>query len=477
MLNLSLKDKKGFTLFTALVGFIIIGITVLVLQHLDNSESNYNQIFITIQAQTEINTLKDILRLDSYSYVSLLLVERISNYFDGEKFVLSQKTWGEQTNTFEKEYFLGTNNQTPVTNFLVNAYATQIEKFSGDYKIKYKFLIYDPTQLLLPGSEIDLFQPDFKPNTNLGKTSQVLSNSVQAYASLPNSGELKLLDVVGCADFGDEIYAEKCKNGTFYIPIDLSKLSDPKDYENILRILIYRYFDKASLDDAILPKNKIKLYVPIRLFGAMSKFMETVAAFNDEVYDGVGLKDLYYGSCDPVDCWSGSADLEMSCLYPGGLDEKACTINTSVPDLSFVNILPPNFVTLDLQNVTQQFCDNYLKEAFDNAAIETPGLEFGDCKVTLNMGDVEFFKIANYNTGQQLFISPCNYLDSVEIQFSITDLDPLFMFDKPINYIFDIVLDNRGYIATLGLPKDVTCSYTQQSGLTLTLDNQIINDK
>ncbi|MDD4983669.1 MAG: hypothetical protein PHH82_02385 [Candidatus ainarchaeum sp.] len=472
MLNFDLQGKKGFTLFTALVGFIVIGITVLVLQHLDNSESNYNQIFITMQAQTEINTLKDILRLDSYSYVSLLLVERIAAYFNGQTFVLSQKPWGDQTNTFEKEYFLGTSTSTPVTNFLVNAYATQMENFSGDYKTKYKFLIYDPTQLQIPNSGIDLFGPNFKPNTALGKTSQVLSNSVKNYAAQQTT-QLKLLDVVGCDDFGTELYAGECENGTFYIPLDLSKLNDPQEYENILRILIYRYLDKASLDDAILPKNKIKLYVPIRLFGAMSKFMETIDSFNTNAYEQAGLKDLSFGSCEPS-CWPSSIDVKMAC-YQTGLDEQTCTEDTTVDGLDFVNALPPHFVQLDLENTTKLFCDDYLKKEFEDFAIETPGLEFGDCEVKLNMGDTEFYKAANYNTGQPLFTAPCNYLDSVEIQFSIVDINPLFMFDTPITYVFDIVLDNRGYTSTLGLPKSVTCSYTQSSGVMLTLDSEQVD--
>jgi len=118
---------------------------------------------------------------------------------------------------------------------------------------------------------------------------------------------------------------------------------------------------------------------------------------------------------------------------------------------------------------------DYLKGEFEDFAIETQGLEFGNCEVELNMGGAEFDQTANLISGSYLFTSPCNYLDTVEIKFSITDTNPLFRFDTPITYVFSVILDNRPYVKTLDLPTGITCIYKPGSESELIYDSREIS--
>jgi len=468
MLSLNLQGKKGFTLFTALVGFIVIGICVLVLQHLSNSEANYNQIFITIQSQTEINTLKDILRLDSYSYVGLVLVKQISDYFNDREYTLNiQKTWSDQAQTFEKEKFIG-GASSPIVNFFSNAYATQMQNFTGDYKLSYKFFIYDP--ILIKNSNTDLFNPDLVPNTPLAETTKVLFYSLDAYVnSHPQNKNLKLLEIVNCDEVGETAFAGFCENGTFYIPIDLSMLGlNFGDYENILRIMIYRYIDKASLDDAILPKNKIKLYVPLRVFGAMSSYLETVKQFEAGLYDKWKFADLYMGNCKQ-DCFDGYTAMKYMAQSS---DHKDKDLVRPILDnlFKFYDYQNPQPHKLFEEKIKEAVCEN-LEQEFTSVAKENNldlNFDIDSCKFELKFGDTEFNKsiaINNDKTGSV----PCNYLDSVRITFKIIDSDALFTFGKPIAYLFSVELDNREYIKTKNLPADFACNYVPESSEVLVL--------
>jgi competence protein ComGF len=73
------KNAKGFTLFTALVGFIVIAIGLLVIQHMNNSEANYNQIIIGMQSQSEMEAIKDFLRLEAFNVFNILLRAKYIN--------------------------------------------------------------------------------------------------------------------------------------------------------------------------------------------------------------------------------------------------------------------------------------------------------------------------------------------------------------------------------------------------------------
>jgi len=447
MLNFNLRGKRGFTLFTALVGFIVIGITVLVMQHLDNSEANYSKIFTTVQSQTELNTLKDILRLDSYSFVSLVLVKKMAEYFDATDstdnlYILDiNKSWSDQTQTFEKVKFIGTNESSPVANFFTNVYITQMEHFSGDYKIAYRFFIYDPTQMV--GSNVvDLYNLDTIPNLQSSTTTDTVHKAIQN----STEGGARLLELVDCDKSGSGVTPNSCKNGSFYIPIDLSNLSDVGEYEKILRIMIYRYIDQASVDDAILPRNKTTIYVPLRIFGAISSFLETIKDFEAKEFINSKFRDLYVGDCKS-ECWTNSNDIKC---YTGQLGETDCDIDVSLPGINTkftFNKSNSNPTSLSRENIKSAM-QTVLEDKFNNIAYHKGLTDVSfvddDFEFTLNFGEAEFYKTISA-TDFSLVEFPCNYLDNIVISFKIKDESSIFTFGNAIEYNFSVELDNREY--------------------------------
>jgi len=73
---------KAFTLFTALVSFVIIGIGVIVIQHISNSEQNYTTIINSLARQQEMDSAKDLIRIDSLVVFNLLYRAKVYSYFN-----------------------------------------------------------------------------------------------------------------------------------------------------------------------------------------------------------------------------------------------------------------------------------------------------------------------------------------------------------------------------------------------------------
>ena len=73
---------KAFTLFTAMVSFIIIGIGVVVVQHISNSEQNYSQIISSLYRQQEMDAVKDLVRSDVLLTFNVLFRARIFQYYN-----------------------------------------------------------------------------------------------------------------------------------------------------------------------------------------------------------------------------------------------------------------------------------------------------------------------------------------------------------------------------------------------------------
>ena len=151
------ESIKAFTLFTALVSFIIIGIGVVVMQHVSNSEQNYAQVITALQNQQEMDAAKDLIRIDSLQVFSLLYRAKFYEYFsnDGNDLLNSDtlkvyhpvddigastefiQDWDTFQKAYSNELFFGKNNDgTPGNKFAVyiaNKMLGLLYDYSGNF--------------------------------------------------------------------------------------------------------------------------------------------------------------------------------------------------------------------------------------------------------------------------------------------------------------------------------------------------------
>ncbi len=98
----------------------------------------------------------------------------------------------------------------------------------------------------------------------------------------------KFLEVVGCEG------RENCDVGTFYFNIPLDKISD-EYYEALPRIIVKDLISGEELKIAILPKTKLKVYIPLRFFRALSEATYQAEAMDNAHND---VEELRLGFCD-----------------------------------------------------------------------------------------------------------------------------------------------------------------------------------
>jgi hypothetical protein len=296
----SYMSKKGFTLFTALVSFILLGITVMVIQHVSNSEDNYTQILLALQTQDEINSLKDTLRQDGFHTFNLLLRKQIHAYFnvnlnienlDAESIeALSEQQdipWAKASildstaeiedliEEFEVDRFFGKCDPkekecgaNPFASYLSQSMLSLLQNYSGSYKSKYSFKMFDP--MAASRNVFDVQNPE-----NI-RMEGIYSGTKEGFEVTRKSEKDKFINYINCNN-------QSCDNGSFYINIDFHKI-EPQNYLNMPRILVYRQSDYSAIDDVILPRAKLSLYVPMRIFGAMFLSKNKVLDLDFEEY-------------------------------------------------------------------------------------------------------------------------------------------------------------------------------------------------
>jgi hypothetical protein len=289
---------KGFTLFTALVGFIIIGIGVLVIQHMSNSEQNYQSLLNSLLTQQEMDSSIHILKLDAISSFDLIYRSKFYDFYKdkgqtGISIITDSSNWEDYKAKYIKETF-GVDitqedvseNSNKVSGFVTSKLLSLLVGYKGSYKGgTYNFTIYDYYYQSTSTNPINI--SDLSQTASL--TGTQLAKSINQSSS--NSDFLNILD---CKD-------RSCERGSFYTNFDFTKI-DYSLYLNLPRILILNTLDKSQIDDAILPYSKLSIYVPMRLFGAFKLAYDTIEDFsNNELSQEYGDDFPDCGSIDSLD--------------------------------------------------------------------------------------------------------------------------------------------------------------------------------
>ena len=251
---------KGFTLFTALIAFILILLAVLLVQSMVSAERKTTDLISDIEEQTKMQSIAELNRTDALQAFNFSIRSSIedwmnssSNYYrmDAEKAM----DWKSVVNGFAAYHFGGNKNLDEhgqelayfIFNSLQNFFQPGFAKDLPGYEVK-----------LLPANG----SPDFQEKMN--KFRAALEKTMTE-----SSNNLDFFKVIDCdSPSADNPDPETC-TGTFYLNLDFSKLSN-EEYDALPVIQVKSYSTGTVIQQPILPRGKMQIYVPLRVFKALA---------------------------------------------------------------------------------------------------------------------------------------------------------------------------------------------------------------
>lgn len=292
-------NQKAFNLFTALVAFVLIMLTILLVQSMLGSEDTVISTIARLESQSKLYAVAHVARADALQifnyFVRFYIEEHITG--DGGKYLMDDpkvlRDWEYLKTSYATTYFGGGGRGTQFARQLalnLRSYFRATTSF-GNYTMK------------LEDRDVDM---SYFENTNnvdplkevIGKT---ISDSVVA-------GEF--FEVIGCEN-GDP---DNCNPGTFYITFAGSKISD-EAYENVPVLKIVDNSTNEFVKIGIIPRHDLRIYVPLRLFKALAIARDFALNYdnlqNGQLKDNYGLlsprvhneiEEMKLGFCDKGYC-------------------------------------------------------------------------------------------------------------------------------------------------------------------------------
>lgn len=277
--------QQGFTLFTALVAFILIVLAMLLVQSMISTERSVSDVISDISRQEEMQAIADLARADAlqvFNYNVRYSIERFitkdTEPKDGKPdneyswSALLVRSWNELQQDFVKSNFGGT--QTIGAGGRVQE-STQFAGLAAGHLISLLERTPDAR-----GYRIDLEHPE------IGKMTTVLHTTFKSQAQ-----KNEFFEVINCPD-------GKYKGcvGTFYVTLDLSKEAmDDVTYESFPLVKVEELQTGKVIKEAILPRGKFRLYAPIRLFKALAGARELAYSGGAGVFEGSFEQSLLSG--------------------------------------------------------------------------------------------------------------------------------------------------------------------------------------
>ncbi len=248
-------NSKGFTLFTALIAFILIVLSLLLVQSMVSTERSSSDIISDISEQEEMQALADLARADSLQVFNFIIRYDIENLSTRTTaggtapsvsytiFPSTISSWENLKEEFVKERF-------GVSEF--NSDEDGQNQFAGRVA-RHLISLLEQTPNTR-GFSFDLEKPSQNEMT------EIMANKFEEQV---NSDLTNFFEVIDCDDTYDSCI------GTFYVTIDLSEeIMSNEDYEKFPLIKVTKEKTGRTLKEPILPRGKFRIYVPIRLFKA-----------------------------------------------------------------------------------------------------------------------------------------------------------------------------------------------------------------
>lgn len=415
---------KGFTLFTALVGFIIIGFGMLIIQHMSNSESNYQRTIFALKSQSEMESIKDIVRFEGFNLFNLLTRVKVYEFYNLPENKPTDGTLVELNDSMhciiekgQTQLFYGGNcdpravNECGLTKLAQNCDAQdnkfstyfaqnvifQISSLSGWFRDIYFYRIYDRAQINSQ-NPINLGNPEESVGTGTASTNDNTKIAFNKARADPNSN---ITTVLNCTE-------NNCEDGSFFVNAKFTQIPDDK-YLDLPRIFVYRGRPQSSLDDSIIPKSDLQFYVPFRIYGAIYAFKSAYENANININDIKSEESTRVNSCDE---FSNKNSTQLD-VYKTGTDISS-DINKQMCDALKSHYLTTN--GLELTSCTSNI-ETYVNKSYQFSNGALPGGLSGvvDYKIkTINLKVSIKDNSENYNFGDRRITFPLNYPINIE---------------------------------------------------------------
>ena len=236
------SNQRAFNLFTALVSFVLIILSVLLVTIMIKSERTTVDSINDIAEGTELQAASDLARADAIQVFNYGIRYQIEIWLTNpDNFYLmttDKLTWKDVVDDFARSNF--------------GSKETGGSQFANRTAKHLTSLLSSAPQPLAAGYEITLKSDEEKLRTVLQK---LFSKSID---------EGNFFDVIKCENGN---YNE-CL-GTFYVNLNVAELN-PEEYESLPQLEVKNNTTGRIIRNPILPRGNFRIYVPLRVFKALA---------------------------------------------------------------------------------------------------------------------------------------------------------------------------------------------------------------
>jgi hypothetical protein len=251
-------NERAFTLYTALLSFILILLAALLVNTMINAERISNEVVLEVEAQSRMQSFADLTRADALQVVNYGIRNAIEEYTQntGNAYPYSSNTtnWEQVQDNFSNFFFGG------------NGGGVLAGRIAANLSV-----IVSTNQRQIGGYSI----------TIEGGNESQLKAAIQDVFKDTIAGGSKFLEVVDC----DIAKAPVDCVGTFYVNLDFSTIDDAT-YESLPSIHVKDATTGRELVEPVIPRGKFRIYIPLRIFRAL-RYAHYIA--NGSVADGEGI--------------------------------------------------------------------------------------------------------------------------------------------------------------------------------------------
>jgi len=233
-------NERAFNLFTALLAMILIVLTSILVSSMMQSESNTKTIISKLVNQSKLESMSRLVRADAFQSFNYTTREKIEEWLSrpDNDFTIDEREkwedWDLIVDEFANDKF---RNADAFARFLGDNLPSSITKYGDKYAGNY---------------EIDV---DFDRESFIAAVKEVIEKS---------AGDDDFFEIIDC-----DGTPAGCPNGSFYLNLKFSQISQEL-YEEMPLLTVRDVRSGRELKDPVIPRNDLKIYMPIRIFRALA---------------------------------------------------------------------------------------------------------------------------------------------------------------------------------------------------------------
>ncbi|MDP6671190.1 MAG: hypothetical protein QGI60_05265, partial [archaeon] len=236
-----INSTKGFNLFTALVSFLLVALSVLLINGMIQSERAASSRIAQEQSMSELQAVADISRSDAIQVFNYGLRKAIEDWMTNEDTggitldFMRDRDWDSIKKKFAEAKFGGTEGR-------------QFAKFTS------------------ASLRAIFFGEGSFGNYSISIEGEEAFETMLYELTKKSVAENDFFEVIDCPT-GDP---KDCDKGTFYVNLKVAKLTQ-EEYEELPRIRVINKSTGDEIKEIILPRANFRIYVPLRVFKAIAE--------------------------------------------------------------------------------------------------------------------------------------------------------------------------------------------------------------